>query len=130
MQTYMTKGTCSRQILFDVTEDGKLKDVNVRFSQKNACCVIMASNGYPADYEKGYAMTIPADIADNVYVAGAKLEGDKLLTNGGRVLGATAIANTLKGAIDSAYKLVSQIHFDNAYYRSDIGAKALKAREE
>ncbi len=110
--------------------NGKLKDVNVRFSQKNACCVIMASKGYPTDYEKGYEMTIPADIADNVYVAGAKLEGDKLLTNGGRVLGATAIANTLKGAIDGAYKLVSEIHFDNAYYRSDIGAKALKAREE
>ncbi len=110
--------------------NGKLKDVNVRFSEKNACCVIMASKGYPTDYEKGFEMTIPADIADNVYVAGAKLEGDKLLTNGGRVLGATAIANTLKGAIDGAYKLVSEIHFDNAYYRSDIGAKALKAREE
>ena len=109
--------------------NGKLKDINVRFSDKNACCVIMASKGYPTDYEKGYEMTIPDDIADNVYVAGAKLDGDRLLTNGGRVLGATAMSSTLQGAIDGAYKLVSKIHFDNAYYRSDIGAKALKARE-
>ena len=110
--------------------NGKLKDISVKFSDKNACCVIMASKGYPTDYEKGFEMTIPDEISDNVYVAGAKLSGDKLLTNGGRVLGATAIASSLKSAIDGAYKLVSQIHFDNAYYRNDIGAKALKAREE
>ena len=110
--------------------NGKLKDISVKFSDKNACCVIMASKGYPTDYEKGFEMTIPDEISDNVYVAGAKLSGDKLLTNGGRVLGATAIASSLKSAIDGAYKLVSQIHFDNAYYRSDIGAKALRAREE
>ncbi|MBQ9985520.1 MAG: phosphoribosylamine--glycine ligase [Oscillospiraceae bacterium] len=110
--------------------NGKLKDISVKFSDKNACCVIMASNGYPTDYEKGFEMTIPDEISDNVYVAGAKLEGDKLLTNGGRVLGATAVASSLKSAIDGAYKLVSQIHFNNAYYRSDIGAKALRARED
>ncbi|MBQ7118946.1 MAG: phosphoribosylamine--glycine ligase [Oscillospiraceae bacterium] len=110
--------------------NGKLRDINVRFSDKNACCVIMASKGYPTDYEKGFEMTIPDEISDNVYVAGAKLEGDKLLTNGGRVLGATAVASSLKSAIDGAYKLVSQIHFNNAYYRSDIGAKALRARED
>ncbi len=110
--------------------NGKLKDISVKFSDKNACCVIMASKGYPTDYEKGFEMTIPDEISDNVYVAGAKLEGDKLLTNGGRVLGATAVASSLKSAIDGAYKLVSQIHFNNAYYRSDIGAKALRARED
>ena len=112
-----------------VTE-GKLRDVEVKFSDKNACCVIMASKGYPTEYEKGFEMTIPSDISDNVYVAGAKLSDGKLLTNGGRVLGATAIADTLSDAINDAYGLVSRIHFDNAYYRRDIGAKALKAREE
>ena len=110
--------------------DGKLRDVEVKFSDKNACCVIMASKGYPTEYEKGFEMTIPSDISDNVYVAGAKLSDGKLLTNGGRVLGATAIADTLSDAINDAYGLVSRIHFDNAYYRRDIGAKALKAREE
>ncbi|MBQ2841321.1 MAG: phosphoribosylamine--glycine ligase [Oscillospiraceae bacterium] len=112
-----------------VTE-GKLRDAEVKFSDKNACCVIMASKGYPTEYEKGFEMTIPSDISDNVYVAGAKLSDGKLLTNGGRVLGATAIADTLSDAINDAYGLVSRIHFDNAYYRRDIGAKALKAREE
>ncbi len=110
--------------------NGKLKDISVKFSDKNACCVIMASKGYPESYEKGFEMTIPEDISDNVYVAGAKISDGKLLTNGGRVLGATAIATSLKGAIDGAYKLVSQIHFDNSYCRTDIGAKALRARED
>ena len=87
----------------------------------------MASNGYPTAYEKGFEMTIPEAIWDNVYVAGASLKDDKLLTNGGRVLGATAVDDTLEQAITDAYAMVKTIHFDNAYYRNDIGAKALKA---
>ena len=106
-----------------------LSKTPVKFADKSACCVIMASNGYPQSYEKGFEMTIPQEICDNVYVAGAKLDGDKLLTNGGRVLGATAIADTLKEAIDKSYKMVETIKFDNAYYRSDIGKKALQAGE-
>lgn len=106
-----------------------LSDTPVKFADKSACCVIMASNGYPQAYEKGFEMIIPEEITDNVYVAGAKLEGDKLLTNGGRVLGATAIANSLKEAIDKSYKMVETIKFDNAYYRKDIGKKALEAEE-
>ncbi len=107
--------------------NGELSKTEVKFSNKNACCVIMASKGYPASYEKGFEMTIPESINNSVYVAGATLKDEKLLTNGGRVLGATAVANTLEQAIDEAYKLVGQISFDNAYYRKDIGAKALKA---
>ncbi|MBR5542945.1 MAG: phosphoribosylamine--glycine ligase [Oscillospiraceae bacterium] len=107
-----------------------LADTEVKFSDKSACCVIMASKGYPTDYEKGFEMDIPDEIADNVYVAGAKLDGEKLLTNGGRVLGATAIASTLDEAIKASYSLVSRIKFDNAYYRRDIGAKALRAMED
>ena len=72
-------------------------------------------------------MTIPEVIWNNVYVAGASLKDGKLLTNGGRVLGATAVENTLENAINKAYKMVETIHFDNAYYRHDIGAKAMKA---
>ena len=113
--------------VMQATTNGTLAETEVKFADKNACCVIMASKGYPTAYEKGYEMTIPEVIWDNVYVAGAALKDGKLLTNGGRVLGATAVADTLDQAIDSAYKMVKTIHFDNAYYRNDIGAKALKA---
>lgn len=108
---------------------GKLSETEVKFSTKNACCVIMASEGYPVKYEKGFELSIPDEIKDKVFVAGAKTENGKLLTNGGRVLGATEIADTLKDAVDGAYKLVEQIHFDNQYFRHDIGARALKAGE-
>ena len=107
-----------------------LADTEVKFSKKHACCVIMASKGYPSSYEKGYEITIPADLFDSTYVAGATLKDDKLLTSGGRVLGVTSVANTLKDAIDASYKKVENIKFDNRYYRNDIGQKALKAGEE
>ena len=111
-----------------VTEE-RLSEIEVKFSNKNACCVIMASEGYPSKYEKGFEMIIPEAIWDKVYVAGAAIKDNKLVTNGGRVLGATAIADTLQTAVSSAYELVKQINFTNAYYRKDIGAKALKAGE-
>ncbi len=107
--------------------NGTLAETSVKFADRNACCVIMASKGYPTAYEKGFEMTIPADIWNQVYVAGASLADGKLLTNGGRVLGATAVADTLADAIKDAYAMVEKIHFENAYYRHDIGAKALKA---
>ncbi|MBQ7037720.1 MAG: phosphoribosylamine--glycine ligase [Clostridia bacterium] len=109
---------------------GTLSEVDVTFSDKHACCVIMASKGYPTAYEKGYEITIPAAIADNVYVAGAKLSDGKLLTDGGRVLGATAVADSLADAINASYALVGQIQFDNKYYRTDIGARAMLAQVE
>jgi len=108
----------------------KLAEIDVKFKNDSACCVIMASKGYPTKYEKGFELNIPDDICDKVYVAGAKLENDTLVTNGGRVLGATAVEKDLKSAIQSAYLLVKQITFTNAYYRNDIGARALKALEE
>lgn len=107
-----------------------LSDTQVKFSDKHACCVIMASKGYPEAYEKGYEITIPDDLLDSTYVAGAVLKDEKLLTNGGRVLGVTSIDDSLKGAIEKSYKKVENIKFDNRYYRNDIGAKALKAGEE
>jgi len=114
--------------IMQAVTDGKLADTEVRFSSKHACCVIMASEGYPVSYEKGFEITIPEKTLPSVYVAGAKLEdsqGKKLLTSGGRVLGVTAVADTLKDAIDASYDLVKTITFGNAYYRHDIGAKAL-----
>ena len=106
-----------------------LAETEVKFSNKSACCVIMASEGYPVKYEKGFELAIPSEISNNVYVAGAAIKDSKLVTNGGRVLGATAVEDDLKTAIDSAYLLVKQITFTNAYYRKDIGARALKAEE-
>ena len=113
--------------VMQATTNGTLAQTEVKFADQHACCVIMASKGYPTAYEKGFQMTIPEKVWNNTYVAGATLKDGKLLTNGGRVLGATAVAETLENAIEEAYKMVATIHFDNAYYRHDIGAKALKA---
>ena len=107
-----------------------LSETEVKFSNKNACCVIMASKGYPTSYEKGYEITVPDNLLDSTYVAGAVLKDGKLHTSGGRVLGVTAVENTLEAAIESAYKKVEKINFGNSYYRKDIGLKALKAGEE
>jgi phosphoribosylamine--glycine ligase len=90
----------------------------------------MASKGYPEKYENGFEMVIPEEIEKDVFVAGAKYENNTLYSAGGRVLGVTDVNETLKGAIDGAYKKVAKIKFDNAFYRQDIGAKALLATEE
>ncbi len=116
-------------VMTAVTEE-RLFDIEVKFRNEFAACVVMASKGYPVSYEKGFEITIPENLEAKVFVAGAKLENGKLLTSGGRVLGVTATADTLKKAIDKAYNEVKKIHFDNAFCRSDIGARALKALEE
>lgn len=105
--------------------DGKLSDAEVKFKDQCAACVVMASNGYPKKYETGFEITMPKD--KNIYVAGAKLNGGKLETSGGRVLGVTETAPTLGEAIDKAYAVVDMIDFANAYYRKDIGRRALMA---
>lgn len=110
--------------------NGTLSETEVKFVDKSACCVIMASKGYPTKYEKGFEITVPKDVEPNVYVAGAELKDGKLLTNGGRVLGVTAVEDDLKKAVDSAYALVEKISFGNAFCRHDIGAKALAVMEE
>ena len=107
----------------------RLSEVKVEFKNKSACCVIMASNGYPEKYDKGYEIIYRTN-RKNVFVAGAKLVDGKLLTNGGRVLGVTAVASDLKKAIKKAYKKVSKISCANAFYRNDLGKRALKAYGE
>ena len=105
-----------------------LAQTEVKFSDKNACCVIMASKGYPTAYEKGFEITIPEALSSYVFVAGASQKDGKLLTNGGRVLGVTAVEQTLEKAIGTSYSYVKDIHFDNAFYRNDIGKRALAAK--
>ena len=110
-------------IMLDIADE-KLYADKVKFSDKSACCVVMASKGYPGKYETGFELKIDDDV--NAYVAGAKIKEGKLVTGGGRVLGVTCVADTLKEAIDKAYNDVKKVSFENAYCRSDIGQKALK----
>ena len=116
--------------IMKATTDGTLSNCEVKFSDKSACCVIVASKGYPEKYQSGFEMVIPEEIEELVYVAGAKYENEKLLSAGGRVLGVVDVQSTLKEAIDGAYLKVNKIKFDNAFYRHDIGARALMATEE
>ena len=111
-------------------EEERLTDEMVKFSDKSACCVVMASSGYPVKYESGFRISVDEDFDDNLYVAGAKLNGDDVVTAGGRVLGVVAVENDLVTAIEKSYKSVKKVHFDNAFYRNDIGAKALKVLKE
>ncbi len=111
------------------TTNGTLTEDMVKFSSGACACVIMASKGYPEKYEKGYEITIDASVKDSVYVAGANLKDGKLLTNGGRVLGVIGKANDLKTAIDIAYENVKGVNFSNAYFRTDIGKKALSIKK-
>ena len=112
------------------TSEGRLSEVPVKFSDKSACCVIIASKGYPVKYESGCPLALPADGEDGViYVAGAKRTEAGLVSAGGRVLGVTATADTLREAVDAAYAKAAKVRFDNGFYRKDIGARALAAKE-
>lgn len=107
--------------------NGTLEKTPVEFSDKSACCVVTASAGYPESYAKGYPITMTDEAKAHTYVAGAKLEGDRLVTSGGRVTGTTAVADTLEEAIRQAYRIAGGVVFENAYRRSDIGQRALNA---
>jgi phosphoribosylamine--glycine ligase len=107
----------------------RLGDIDVKFSSGAACCVVMASKGYPSKYETGFEIKIPADLDAEVFVAGAKLSDGKLLTSGGRVLGVVKTAGNLADAVAGAYGAVEKVGFDNAFCRRDIGARALAALE-
>ena len=107
--------------------DGTLADTEVKFADKHACCVILASNGYPQSYKKGFEITMTQEAAAQTYVAGAKIENGKLVTSGGRVTGTTAIADSLEEAVKEAYRISDGVRFENAYRRSDIGQRALQA---
>ncbi len=107
--------------------NGTLSETEVKFSDKSACCVIMASGGYPKSYQNGYEITVAENLDAEVYFAGAKEMDGKLVTAGGRVLGVTAMAETLPEAIARSYENVKKIHFDHVHYRKDIGQRALEA---
>ncbi len=111
--------------VIDAVIDEKLDTLDIEWSKDACACVVMASGGYPQSYPKGIEIT---GLDENgqaegvtVYHAGSKLTDGKLVTNGGRVLGVTAKAETLDAALEKAYKAVETIHFDGAHYRRDIG---------
>ena len=114
------------EIMLAVTE-GRLGQAEVKFKNASACCVIMASKGYPVSYEKGFGIEIPAELMPKTYIAGAALKDGRLVTSGGRVLGVTEVRESLEEAVKAAYEDVSKIEFQNAYYRRDIGKRALSA---
>ena len=107
--------------------NGTLADTEVKFADKSAACVVLASKGYPQSYETGFEITVDDNFSAELYVAGAKCDGERLLTAGGRVLGVTATADTLGDAVKKAYLEADKVHFENAYRRSDIGKRALEA---
>lgn len=109
------------------TTNGTLADTEVKFADKHACCVILASAGYPTAYEKGFEMSFTDEALKATFVAGAKNENGRLVTWGGRVTGTTAVADSLSEAIKEAYRLSDGVKFEGAYRRSDIGQKALQA---
>lgn len=116
--------------IMQAVTDERLDEVEVEFKDECAACVVMASKGYPVSYEKGFVIDIPADVFKNVYVAGASISDGNLLTSGGRVLGVTNTDKTLKGALEKSYVQVKKIKFEGAYFRNDIGKKALSYEEK
>ena len=115
--------------VMQATTNGTLAETEVKFSSGSACCVVVASAGYPTAYEKGFPITMTAETAEHTYVAGAALKDGQMVTSGGRVLGVTATAADLPAAIREAYRLVEGVQFEKAYCRRDIGQKALAAME-
>lgn len=114
--------------VFMKTAEGKLSGVHLRMGQEAAACVVMASGGYPGAYATGKPITGLDDAAERgamVFQAGTSVTPDGLVTDGGRVLGVTALGPTLEAALDTAYAGVDAIHFDGAQYRTDIGHKGV-----
>ena len=115
--------------LFEVmraVEEERLASCPVVFSQEHACCVVLASEGYPQAYQTGFPFTVDPDFDAQLYCAGVKKQGNALVTGGGRVAGVTACAPTLRQAIEKAYLEADKVHFANRYMRHDVGARALK----
>ena len=118
--------------IFEAINNETLSELDIEWSEKACACVIMASGGYPKSYKKGAeitGLTLGQLDGVTVYHAGTKIENDKLVTSGGRVLGVTALGDSLADALKKSYEAVENIHFDNAHYRKDIGKRALEANK-
>lgn len=116
--------------IFEAINNETLSDLDIEWDDRACTCVIMASGGYPKSYPKGIEINGLTDgqlDGVTVYHAGTKRDGDKLVTSGGRVLGVTALGESIEDALAKSYAGVEKIKFDGAHYRKDIGQKALNA---
>ena len=113
--------------VMEAVTDGKLAETEVKWSDEAACCVIMASEGYPKAYRKGFPVTVDEDCKAEIFYAGVKKQDGTLVTSGGRVLGVVSKGKTLREAVDNAYGETEKVHFENAFFRRDIGKRALDA---
>ena len=128
-QVYLTRLENDLVELLSASVDGTLGNMELRWSRTASVCVVMASGGYPGSYAKGKPISGLEEAGalpnTKIFHAGTAKAGDQIVTNGGRVLGVTAWAETLSSARDAAYQAVERIHFEGAHYRHDIAAKAL-----
>ena len=116
--------------IFEAINSETLSDLDIEWDERACTCVVMASGGYPKSYPKGIEIEgLTEGQLDGVivYHAGTKLDGDKLVTSGGRVLGVTALGDTIREALEKSYEGVEKISFEGAHFRKDIGQRALKA---
>ncbi len=115
--------------IFEAVVDQRLDQVDIRWRPGAACCVVIASGGYPVKYQSGYPISGLEKSWPEVFVyhAGTKRDGDKIVTSGGRVLGVTAWGEDLTAAIERAYAATAEIHFQDSFYRKDIGKKYINA---
>ncbi len=118
--------------IFDAVINEKLSQIDIKWKNASSACVVLASGGYPKKYETGLKIT---GLNENgqlddvkIYHAGTTLENNEFYTSGGRVLGVTAVSDTLKSAVDKAYGAVNDIKFDKMHYRKDIGQRALNIK--
>ena len=116
-------------IMMAVSES-RLSEAEVKFSEKSAACVMMASKGYPTSYEKGFEVKLPEEVRAHSFSSGLSFDGSAFRTAGGRVLGVSAVENTLEAALETAYSRVEKVTCENLFYRHDIGKAALAAKEK
>ena len=118
--------------IMKAVRNGTLSDLDIRWKDACACCVILASDGYPKKYATGFPIELPEKPKHGaeIYIAGAKWADGRIVTSGGRVLGVTAVAPTLEEAVRSAYDASLDVRFENKYFRHDIGQRALAAKGE
>jgi len=131
-QTYMRLLDTDILDIFNSCIDGKLDQIEINWSKKSACTIVLASGGYPENYDKGKIISgiSEAEMQPDIVVfhAGTKIKNDELVTSGGRVLGITATGDTLEEALAKAYKAIEKISFEGMQYRKDIGQGALKIK--
>ncbi|HTE48703.1 MAG TPA: phosphoribosylamine--glycine ligase, partial [Candidatus Paceibacterota bacterium] len=128
-QTYMRLLDSDILEIFDACIDEKLDEIEIKWKNLSACTIVLASAGYPGNYPKGKVISgiLEAEMQPDIVVfhASTKMENNTLVTNGGRVLGVSAVGNTLEEALKKAYKAIGKIFFEGMQYRRDIGKKAL-----